>query len=75
MYTEFLDSFMKSKRIKKVLILPSSIHEAILLFGKDCPDTKELISRVNEVNNTQLAPEEILSDNVYVYDGKELSIL
>lgn len=50
-----------------LFVLPSSIHEVILL-----PDHGEnpgsLKFMVREVNETQVAEEEILSDSVYYYD-------
>ena len=47
-------------------IIPSSIHETILLpmLGDDW---EALSQMVKEVNATQLAPEEVLSDHVYEY--------
>lgn len=49
-------------------ILPSSIHEVILLPVQDAADTETMRDMVREINLTQLAPEEVLSDNVYFYD-------
>ena len=50
-----------------IVVLPSSIHESILLKkGKDT-DFDILRERVKEVNRTQLHPTEILSDEVYQY--------
>ena len=50
-------------------ILPSSIHELILLTaGSESPE--ELAEIVKEVNRTQVRPEERLSDSVYLYDRK-----
>ena len=48
-------------------ILPSSIHETLLVPVSDQMDVEYLRSMVREVNSTQVAPEEVLSDNVYVY--------
>lgn len=49
-------------------ILPSSIHEVILLpAGEYGEDAEELAGIVKDVNDTQLAPEEILSYHVYRY--------
>ncbi len=49
-------------------ILPSSIHEVILLpAGEYGEDAGELARIVKDVNDTQLAPEEILSYHVYRY--------
>lgn len=49
-------------------ILPSSVHETILL-----PDAGEglngaLRQMIREVNSTKVAPEEVLSDTLYRYD-------
>lgn len=50
-----------------IVVLPSSIHESILLKkGKDT-DFDMLREMVKEVNRTQLLPTEILSDEVYQY--------
>ena len=50
-----------------IVVLPSSIHESILLRkGKDT-DFDTLREMVKEVNRTQLLPTEILSDEVYQY--------
>ena len=50
-----------------MVVLPSSIHESILLRkGKDT-DFDTLREMVKEVNRTQLLPTEILSDEVYQY--------
>lgn len=52
-------------------VLPSSIHEVILL-PRHTPDTSEALSRmVQEINATHLSSEEVLSDHVYYYDFKQ----
>lgn len=48
-------------------ILPSSIHETILLPDTGDLDVDYLIEMVRSVNATEVSPEEILSDNVYKY--------
>lgn len=55
-------------------ILPSSIHETIILPAKESDDPGQLIEMVREVNATMVNEEEILGDNVYFYD-KELKEL
>ena len=52
---------------KDLIILPSSIHEVILIPAYDHDSYDELTSMVKEVNSTQLSKEEILSDHVYFY--------
>jgi hypothetical protein len=53
---------------KDFYVLPSSIHEVILLPGSVGGNHNELRAMVKEVNRTQLEPSEILSDSVYFYD-------
>jgi hypothetical protein len=55
---------------KDLLILPSSVHEVLLLPLDDEPDMGYYSQMVNEVNETQLADEEILSDHAYYYSRK-----
>lgn len=55
---------------KNFYILPSSVHEVILLPEDKVKDSGNLLQMVMEVNQTQLAPEEVLSDAVYYYDRK-----
>ena len=53
----------------KYYILPSSIHEFIVVNPSSIEnDDNELLNMVKEVNSTQLEPEEVLTDNVYVYE-------
>lgn len=53
------------------VVLPSSIHEVIILAADASMDKEYLVSMVQEVNETQLAPEEVLSATAYYYDRKE----
>ena len=48
-------------------ILPSSVHETLLVPVSKEMQIEYLRSMVREVNATQVAPEEVLSDNVYIY--------
>ena len=52
-------------------VLPSSVHEVILVPGHVAGSEKELHTMVHEVNHTQVEPEEVLSENVYHYDRKK----
>ena len=58
-------------------ILPSSIHEVILLPDNGQESVEHLKNMIHEVNSTQVAPEEVLSDSLYYYDfdRKKLRIL
>ncbi|MDD6036434.1 MAG: DUF5688 family protein [Lachnospiraceae bacterium] len=48
-------------------IIPSSVHEVLLLEKSEECDAKQLNSIVCEVNEKQVLPEEVLSDHVYYY--------
>ncbi len=66
LYDGLLKGF--AERINSDLyILPSSIHETILVPATAHIDPNELRAMVHEVNITQVLPEEVLSDNVYIY--------
>ncbi len=49
-------------------ILPSSIHEMIIVPESNSPSREHLNEMVLEVNQTQVAEEEILSEHVYYYN-------
>ena len=54
----------------KITILPSSIHEVIALANDHGIDNDGFINMITEVNQTQLKPEEVLSNHPYIYsDG------
>lgn len=53
------------------IILPSSIHEVIVLEPDDEAEYEQLADMVKEVNTTQVDLEERLSDHVYVYSRSE----
>lgn len=51
-------------------IIPSSIHECLLLPAKMFGDIDELKAMIKEINETQVK-EEILSNSLYFYDRKD----
>lgn len=48
-------------------ILPSSVHEVLLIPASNRTAASDLTDMVRDVNTTQLAQEEILSDHVYYF--------
>lgn len=62
---------------EEIVILPSSVHECILIPLSDDMDTYYLKSMVHEVNVTYVESEDCLSENVYLYSRAtdEISIL
>lgn len=49
-------------------ILPSSIHETLFIPDTGDMDANYLKQMVRDVNTTQVAPDEILSDSIYYYN-------
>lgn len=74
LYKELLTQYMEANQAEKIAILPSSIHEVLLMTCDDHVDIGCLKNMVKEVNATQVEPEEVLSGNVYIYDGNEITI-
>ena len=66
LYDEVLDEF-SHKMGSDLFILPSSVHELIIIPDLNHEDPDHLIGIVRDVNDTQLEPVEILSDNIYRY--------
>ena len=74
MLYENIFTFISRDLSQDFFILPSSIHEVILL-----PDTGEfsadtLREMVTEINREHVMPFEVLSDNVYHYSGRDRSL-
>lgn len=76
LYPEVLKNFAKEKG-RDLYILPSSVHEVLLIPEDNRFDSGEFGSLVRNVNETQLTLEERLSDNVYYYrsDSGKISII
>lgn len=55
-------------------LLPSSIHEWVILADDGIPDTESCNSLIQLVNRTELTAEEILADHVYYYDRSQRKI-
>lgn len=56
-------------------VLPSSVHELILIPESYGMDRRHLQEMVREINRTEVENEEVLSDNVYYYCGEEERLL
>lgn len=57
-------------------VLPSSVHEVILLPSVEDLDEGELTEMVQEINATQVKDTEMLSDQIYLYlSGEEKLVL
>ena len=70
LYQNLLESF--AVRLKSDLyILPSSIHEVLIIPANHNNSYQELSAMVREVNATQVSQDEILSDHVYYFSRVE----
>lgn len=58
---------------EKLYILPSSIHELIVIPYEEGIESDKLSDLVREVNQTQVPWEDILSNHVYLYSSKTRS--
>ena len=48
-------------------VLPSSVHEVVIVPYSSGLDIRELDEMVREINVTQVAEEEVLSSHAYLY--------
>lgn len=62
------------KNKKSLYIIPSSVHEVILLEESEKTVPAEIRKMIYEVNRTHVTPEEVLSDNLYFYDYSEKKV-
>jgi len=60
---------------EKFAILPSSVHECIVVGFKDEEDLQTYYEMVCEINGSMVKPEEKLTDNVYVFEDNTLRAL
>ncbi|MDY6279409.1 MAG: DUF5688 family protein [Roseburia faecis] len=67
-YPGFLDKAAKQLG-GNFYVFPSSIHEVILAKDNGNLNASELDDMVRNINNTEVPPEERLSDNAYHYDS------
>ncbi len=58
---------------KPYYLLPSSIHEFLIVEEETPISADHFKEIVQEVNATQVSPEEFLSDSIYYFDGKNIT--
>lgn len=57
-------------------ILPSSVHELIFVPDSGDPDmANNLLEMVKQVNATEVPEQDVLTNEVYYFDGKEISVV
>ncbi len=55
---------------KNLFILPSSIHEVLLIPDDEEQEAEELWKMVCEINATEVEPEDVLTDSIYYFSRK-----
>jgi hypothetical protein len=55
---------------EEIFILPSSVHEVLVVADDGQFTFQDLLDMVTEINGAVVAPQEILSDNVYHFDTR-----
>ncbi|MCD8150416.1 MAG: DUF5688 family protein [Clostridiales bacterium] len=69
-YPDFMEQV--SETVKgDFFVLPSSVHEVLILKDDGMKDFQDLEDMVCEVNNSAVSPEEKLSDHAYHYDARD----
>ncbi|MBO5238090.1 MAG: hypothetical protein J6B50_04875 [Lachnospiraceae bacterium] len=66
-YDNVLANFAKQQE-SDIYILPSSIHEVLLIPARYGIDEHDLLSLVHDANRTVVAVTDVLSDSIYRYD-------
>lgn len=56
---------------ENLYILPSSVHEVIIMPHSEVPDPEYVQKMIREINANHVEPEEILSDSLYFYNRLE----
>ena len=67
-YPDFMDQVAKELG-GDIFILPSSVHEVLILPDDGNMNAQELKEMVTSINASEVAPEDRLTDNVYHYDA------
>ena len=75
----FMTELAQKMDLNELVILPSSIHEFLVVNTKIMPPVKyeDLRTMVKEINQEQVVPEEQLSDSIYIFhtDTEEYEII
>ena len=76
LYPNLLRDFFHGlkEKARGLVILPSSIHEQIIIPYIERIEVDSLRAMVEEINSTQVEREEVLSDSIYVYSVKDDTI-
>lgn len=59
-------------KIGEFIMIPSSIHEWIIIRKRDAQDLDEITSMIIEINETLVDKHDRLSDHPYIFDGEDM---
>lgn len=68
LYPGFLKTTAEKLGARELNIIPSSIHELLIVPEDEKVKRKDILEMIAEVNRTEVEPEEKLFDNLYIYD-------
>lgn len=68
-------AIMYYKKPKEFYMLPSSVHELLLMPATQVPNEHELTEMVKAVNATAVAPQDVLAYHAYHYINGEFKII
>lgn len=63
------------KKVGDFVVLPSSIHEVIIVPYDSDVDVQDLVYMVHSVNETEVLPEDKLSDNIYIWKNGRFTVV
>lgn len=73
LYPDVLEKF--SKRFgESFYIIPSSVHEVIIMNQEVVSNPEHIKNTIYEVNRDHVAPDEVLSDNLYFYNRQDKTV-
>lgn len=73
LYDNVLEAFSR-KMNSNIYIIPSSVHEVILVPEEEGISGKQITAMIQDVNKNELDPTDVLSDHVYYYNSEKKSI-
>ena len=74
-YTDIFKEFCKANDLNGCFIIPSSIHELILIADDNISSKGNLDAMVKDVNANVVEPEEYLADHAYYYSAIDNNII
>ena len=70
LYSDYLEEWAEELECD-LYVIPSSVHELLVMPVAHAYSGEEITEMIREINRTQVAREEILSDHVYIYRRNE----